>query len=85
MATRPSTVVLSTDRNFVQNQQSFDVQAGVSQLSIAISPGGGMYGAIIRGNQKILELQPSGYSFNGSPVHYNFNVFIAGAQAPSPQ
>jgi len=81
MATQPSTVVLSTDRDFTQNQQRFDVQAGVSQLSISISPGGGMYGAIIRGNQKILELHPQDFSFNGSPVHYNFNVFIAGAQA----
>jgi len=81
MATQPSTVVLSTDGNFAQNQQSFDVQAGVSQLSITISPGGGMYGAIIRGNQKILELHPQDFSFNGSPVKYNFNVFIAGAQA----
>ena len=81
MATKPSTVVLSTNANHAQGQESFQVQAGVSQLSIPISPGGGMYGVIMRGNQIIVQLHPQNFLFNGSPVLYNFNVFITGAQA----
>jgi len=82
MATQPSTVILSTNPNVTQNQKTFQVPAGVSQLSIPISPGGVMYGVIIRGSQIILELHPKDFFFNGSPVQYNFNVFIAGAHAP---
>jgi glucan endo-1,3-alpha-glucosidase len=84
MATQPSTVLLSTDPNLAQ-KSNFDVPAGVSRLSIPISPGGAMYGAIMRGTQTIVELRPQNFSFNGNPVQYNFNVFIAGAQAPSQQ
>lgn len=84
MATQPSTVLLSTDPNLAQ-QSNFDVPAGASKLSIPISPGGAMYGAILRENHTIVELRPKNFSFNGSPVQYNFNVFIAGAQASSQQ
>ena len=84
MTTQPSTVRLSTDPNLAQ-QSDFDVPTGVSRLSMPISPGETMYGAILRGNQTILELRPQNFTFNGSPVQYNFNVFIAGAQASSYQ
>ncbi|KAF8631025.1 hypothetical protein AX15_002636 [Amanita polypyramis BW_CC] len=84
MATQPATVVLSTDPNLaVDQQRRFDIPAGVSQISIPISPGGIMYGAISRGNQTILEVRPQNFAFNGSPLRYNFNAFVAWGQAPS--
>ncbi|KAK2465337.1 hypothetical protein APHAL10511_002691 [Amanita phalloides] len=84
MATRNSTVVLCTDSSLSSDQQStFDVPAGLSRLSVPIKPGGIMYGAIRRGNQTLVELRPHEFVFNGSPTQYNFNVFIAGAQASS--
>ena len=80
MATQPSTVVLCTDPNLEPGQQHFfQVPAGVTPLSIPIMPGGIMYGAIMRGNETILLLRPEKFTFDGKPVKYNFNAFVAGA------
>lgn len=84
LAKEASTVILSTDPNIASDQQHrFDVPAGASRLSMPIAPGGIIYGKILRGNQTILELRPQGFAFNGSPVQYNYNAFVAGAQASS--
>ncbi|KAF9013289.1 glycosyl hydrolase family 71-domain-containing protein [Cyathus striatus] len=55
MTTAPSTVVLSTSDT---NTQSFNVQAGVTKLSIPISAGGTMQGTIQRGGKTVVQLKP---------------------------
>ena len=82
MATEPSTVILCTDAGLAPDQRRvFQAPAGVTLLSIPITPGGIMYGEITRGNTTILQLQPKEFVFEHNPVRYNFNVFVAGAQA----
>ncbi|PFH54084.1 glycoside hydrolase family 71 protein [Amanita thiersii Skay4041] len=61
--------------------KTFNVNAGVTRLSIPIAPGGIMHGAITRGNDTIVELRPKDFVFNGSPSRYNYNAFVAGARA----
>ena len=81
MTTEPSTVVLSTSPT---SSKSFDVPAGVSKLSIPITPGGTIRGVIQRGGKIVVDLNPGpeAFVFQGSPKSYNFNVFVAGATAP---
>ncbi|KAG6831948.1 hypothetical protein H0H92_006549 [Tricholoma furcatifolium] len=76
MVTAPSTVVLSTSP---QNSQTFQVQAGLTKLSIPISAGEGMQGIISRNGTTVLTLSPSNFTFQGSPQVYNFNAFVASA------
>ncbi|THH14940.1 hypothetical protein EW146_g5466 [Bondarzewia mesenterica] len=74
MTTSPATVTLSTSSD---NTQSFNVPAGMTKLSIPISPGGTMHGIIQRNGQTVVDFQPAGFTFNGSPQTYNFNAFVA--------
>lgn len=82
MTTGPSTVILSTDPQS-NNAQQFQVPAGVSKLSVPITPGGTMKGAIQRDGRTIVELapHPEEFTFQGSPTTYNFNAFVASATA----
>jgi len=73
MTTAPATVTLSTGAQ----TQTFDVPAGVSKLSLPIAAGGSMHGSIVRSGQTVVDLQPQGFSFNGSPATYNYNAFVA--------
>jgi len=78
MATAPSTVVLSVSST---SSMTFQVPAGVSKLAIPITPGGTMKGVIQRNGQTIVELNPTEFTFQGSPQSYNFNAFVASATA----
>ncbi|KAG6830981.1 hypothetical protein H0H87_006632 [Tephrocybe sp. NHM501043] len=78
MATAPSIVVLSTSP---ENSRAFQVEAGLTKLSIPISAGGGMQGTISRGGNTVVTLKPSNFTFQGSPEVYNFNAFVASASA----
>ncbi|KAG2001825.1 SEC14 cytosolic factor [Coprinopsis cinerea AmutBmut pab1-1] len=80
MTTKPSTVVLSTSPT---SRTFFQVPAGVSKLSVPITPGGTMRGTIERDGAVIVDLHPSSeeFTFQGSPQSYNFNVFVASATA----
>lgn len=78
MTTAPSTVVLSTSGD---NTQNFQVPAGVSKLSLPITPGGTMRGVIQRDNKTVVELAPKDFTFQGSPSSYNFNAYVASATA----
>ncbi|KAH6912693.1 glycoside hydrolase family 71 protein [Coprinopsis sp. MPI-PUGE-AT-0042] len=81
ITSKPSTVVLTTS---AASSRSFDVPAGVSKLSIPITPGGTMRGVIQRDGNTVVELNPGpeAFTFQGSPKSYNFNVFVASATAP---
>ncbi|PPQ65381.1 hypothetical protein CVT26_000006 [Gymnopilus dilepis] len=78
MATEPSTVVLSVSPT---SSMTFQVPAGVSKLAIPITPGDTMKGVIQRNGQTIVELNPTEFTFQGSPSTYNFNAFVASAIA----
>ncbi|KAF9452895.1 glycoside hydrolase family 71 protein [Macrolepiota fuliginosa MF-IS2] len=78
MTTAPSTVILST---FDNNAQQFQVPAGLSKLSVPITPGGTMKGTIQRDGKTVVELSPKEFTFQGTPTSYNFNVFVASATA----
>jgi len=78
MTTAPSTVVLSVSST---SSMTFQVPAGVSKLAIPITPGGTMTGVIQRNGETIVELNPTGFTFQGNPPNYNFNAFVASATA----
>lgn len=78
MTTAPSTVTLSVSPT---DSTTFQVPAGVSKLAIPISPGGTMKGVIERNGQTVVELNPTEFTFQGSPQTYNFNAFVASATA----
>ena len=40
-----------------------------------------MKGTITRNGQTVVELNPTGFTFQGSPQTYNFNAFVASATA----
>lgn len=78
-ATAPADVTLATSAS---NTQVFSVPAGVTKLSVPISAGDGMRGTLTRNGQKVVDVQPSTFSFSGSPATYNYNAFVA-YNAPS--
>ncbi|KIM43198.1 glycoside hydrolase family 71 protein [Hebeloma cylindrosporum] len=78
MTTAPSTVTLSVSPT---SFKTFNVPAGVSKLAIPITPGGTMKGVIQRGGKTIVELNPTQFTFQGSPQSFNFNAFVASAAA----
>jgi len=78
MTTAPSTVTLSTSSAM---SQMFNVPAGLTKLSVPINAGGTMKGIIQRDGQTIVELNPSEFTFQGSPQVYNFNAFVTSATA----
>ena len=59
------------------NGQTFSVDAGVTKLSVKLSPGDSMTGSIVRGGQQVAVVNPPGYSFTGAPPTYNYNAFVA--------
>ncbi|KAK0187984.1 glycoside hydrolase family 71 protein, partial [Armillaria mellea] len=78
LTTAPSSVTLSTSDS---SSQTFDVPAGLSKLSVSISPGDTMKGTIVRDGQTVVELNPDSFTFQGSPQTYNYNAFVASASA----
>lgn len=36
-------------------------------------------GSLVRAGKSVLDLEPKGFIFDGSPANYNFNAFVAGA------
>ncbi|KAF8895521.1 glycoside hydrolase family 71 protein [Infundibulicybe gibba] len=78
MTTAPSTVTLSTSAS---STQTFSVPAGLTKLSMPISAGGFMKGTIQRDGKTVVELNPTTFTFQGSPKSYNFNAFVASATA----
>ncbi|KAI0061704.1 glycoside hydrolase [Artomyces pyxidatus] len=74
MTTAPATVTLSTG---IGAPQTFSVPAGMTKLSVPLSPGGVMHGTIERNGQTIVDFQPAGFVFQDSPQVYNFNAFAA--------
>ncbi|KAJ3534356.1 hypothetical protein NMY22_g6963 [Coprinellus aureogranulatus] len=81
-ATAPSKVTLSTGDS-AENQKTFDVPAGVSKLSVPITPGGTMKGTVERDGKVIVEVAPTPeeFTFQGAPKTYNYNVFVVGKEA----
>ncbi|PBK97687.1 hypothetical protein ARMGADRAFT_961288 [Armillaria gallica] len=78
LTTAPSSVTLSTSDS---SSQTFDVPAGLSKLSVPISPGDTMKGTIVRDGQTVVELNADSFTFQGSPQTYNYNAFVASASA----
>jgi len=78
LTTAPSSVTLTTSPTM---SQTFQVPAGLSKLLLPISPGGTMKGTIERDGQTVVELNPTEFTFQGSPPSYNFNAFVASAIA----
>lgn len=77
LATSPGTVTLSTSSS---HSQTFSVPAGVSKLSIPISPGGYMAATLTRNGQNLVNVKPNSFTFNPNPPSYNFNAFVAASQ-----
>ncbi|GBE84927.1 glycoside hydrolase family 71 protein [Sparassis latifolia] len=78
MATAPGTVTLSTSNS---NSQTFPVDAGVTKLSIPLTPGGYMHGVLERNGGTTIDLQPADYTFNPNPLSYNYNAYVAYASS----
>ena len=81
MATEPSEVTLETSDS---SKKTFNVPAGVTKLAIPITPGGTMKGTVVRNGQTVVELNPTEFTFEGSPKTYNYNAFVASASAAPP-
>ncbi|PCH40092.1 glycoside hydrolase family 71 protein [Wolfiporia cocos MD-104 SS10] len=73
-ATEPSTVTLTTAPSV---SQTFAVPAGVTKLSMALTPGSGMSGTITRNGATVVDVQADGFTFNANPTTYNYNAFVA--------
>ncbi|KAI0917175.1 hypothetical protein AcV5_007718 [Taiwanofungus camphoratus] len=73
-ATEPATVTLATSDS---TSQTFAVPAGVTKLTVPLTPGGYMHGTISRNGANVIDLQPGGYTFETNPSMYNFNAFVA--------
>ena len=74
-ATAPATVTLYTSDN---NSQTFNVQAGVSKLSMPLTETGGYMRAVLtRNNAVITDFAPSTYFYQANPSVYNYNAFTA--------
>jgi glucan endo-1,3-alpha-glucosidase len=77
MTTQPSTITLSTTGS---DAQTFQVNSGVTKLSIPLTPGGSMHGKIERNGAVVVELNPN-FTFNPNPSTYNYNAFVSMATA----
>lgn len=77
MATAPSTVTLSTTDSDIQ---TFNVQSGVTKLSIPLTPGGSMHAKIERNGATVVQLDPE-FTFEANPQTYNWNAFVTMAAA----
>ncbi|KAJ3486672.1 hypothetical protein NLI96_g4080 [Meripilus lineatus] len=81
-ATKASMVTLGTTDG---TTSVFEVPAGVTKLSVPLTPGGYMHGRIVRDGQAIVDLKPENYTFEANPKTYNYNAFVAFASANSTQ
>ncbi|KAI0031385.1 glycoside hydrolase [Vararia minispora EC-137] len=72
-AASPAQVVLSVSNS---TSQTFTVPAGVTKLSVPITPGDTMHAQLIRAGVTVVDLDPD-FTFQGSPQTYNYNAFVA--------
>ncbi|KAF7346349.1 hypothetical protein MSAN_01862600 [Mycena sanguinolenta] len=82
MATAPGSVTLSTTSS---DAQTFDVQAGITKLSIPIAPGGTLNAELTRNGASVVTLANPGsnFTFNGAPELFNYNILVTSAIASS--
>ncbi|KZV70181.1 glycoside hydrolase family 71 protein [Peniophora sp. CONT] len=73
LTSAPSTVTLSTSAT---NTRTFEVDGGVSMLSIDISAGDTMRATVERDGETTVDLNPD-FVFQGATGTYNFNAFVA--------
>lgn len=81
-AAAPAKVTLATGES-AESKTTFDVLAGVSKLSVPITPGGTMKGTIEREGKVVVEVAPTSeeFTFQGAPKTYNYNVLVVGKEA----
>ncbi|CCM03533.1 uncharacterized protein FIBRA_05667 [Fibroporia radiculosa] len=74
-ATAPGTVTLSSG----SSTTNASVPAGVTKLSLPLTPGSGMSGTLSRNGATVVQVAPSAsqYTFNQNPQTYNYNAFVA--------
>ena len=58
--------------------QTFPVTPGVNKLSLALQPGAGMEGTLVRNGATVVDLKPD-FTFNPNPSAFNYNAFTASA------
>jgi glucan endo-1,3-alpha-glucosidase len=78
MTTAPSNVTLTTSPT---TSKTFQVPAGVTNLTLPIFPGGTLNGTIERDGQTIVQLTPTNFTFEANPPSYNFNAFVVSTTA----
>ena len=77
-STAPGIVTLSSGNGA---SQDFQVQAGVTKLSLPLTPGASIHATLKRNGQPIIDLQPKGFSLQNSPEIFDYNAFVAFAKA----
>ena len=77
-STAPGIVTLSSGNGA---SQDFQVQAGVTKLSLPLTPGASIHATLKRNGQPIIDLQPKGFSLQSSPETFDYNAFVAFAKA----
>lgn len=76
-ATSPGSVTLYTSDT---NSQTWSVPAGVTKLSLPLTPTGGyMRATLTRNGVVVTDFAPPGYYFQPKPPNYNYNAFTAGS------
>ncbi|TFK45075.1 glycoside hydrolase family 71 protein [Crucibulum laeve] len=74
LATTPATVEIYTTE---VKKEIFEVKAGLTKLSCALTPDGGMRATMRRSAQTVAECNPVGFRFERRPGVHNFNAFVA--------
>ena len=69
----PAKVELYTSEN---RKDTFEVPGGMTKLSRAQEPDGGMRGTIIRNSVVVAECNPIGYRYESRHGVYNFNAAV---------
>lgn len=77
-ATAPGTVTLSSGNGA---SKDFQVKAGVSKLSLPLTPGSTMHATLTRNGQPVVDLQPKEFNLQSNPQIFDYNAFVAFAKA----
>ncbi|KZO96175.1 glycoside hydrolase family 71 protein [Calocera viscosa TUFC12733] len=85
LATSPGSLILSTPpsgsgaspTSSNANPTTVNINAGVNKFSQGLVVGSGMRATLYRSGQQIVDVNPSDFTFSGSPQQYNFNVYVA--------
>ena len=75
LATADGSLTLSSTDS---DAQTFPITAGVNKLSLALQPGAGMEGTLVRNGATVVDLKPD-FTFNPNPSAFNYNAFTASA------